>query len=297
MKKTVLTIFISAMTLVAASAQSMPSLFIPSDPTAAAVAGSSMAREATAFASADNACAMSFSPKTFAIASSYGMWAPETADNKVISIGSFFRTGERLTVGLSGSYLADNAMNITNANGAVTGSFSPKDIIARAAVSYLLTDALSLGVSGKFLSSSIAPDMSGTAFGGDVSLMFRQNSLSAALALCNLGSSISYGGDSYSMPAYLRAGAAYSEGSLVLSAEADYLLDGAFGAALGAEYGIADIAFLRAGYHYGAEDMGLPSFASAGLGVKFAGFEFNAAYLLASETLGGTMTFGLGYSF
>lgn len=297
MKKTVSTILISAVTLVAASAQSMPSLFIPSDPTAAALSGSTLAREATSFAAADNASAMSFSSKTFAIASSYGMWAPKAADSKVIGIGSFFRVAERVRVGLVGSYLSDNPMNVTNANGAVTGSFSPKDIIARAAVSYLLTDELSLGVGGKFVSSSIAPDMSGTAFGGDVSVTFRQNGLTAALALCNLGSSISYGKDSYAMPTLVRAGGAYCKGSLVLSAEADYLLDGAFGAALGAEYGIADIAFLRAGYHYGAEDKGLPSFASAGLGVKFAGVELNVAYLLASETLGGTMTFGLGYSF
>ena len=30
---------------------------------------------------------------------------------------------------------------------------------------------------------------------------------------------------------------------------------------------------------------------------KFAGVELNAAYLFASEALGNTMTFGLGYSF
>lgn len=61
--------------------------------------------------------------------------------------------------------------------------------------------------------------------------------------------------------------------------------------------GVSGIAFLRAGYHYGTQDKGLPSFASAGLGLKFAGVELNAAYLFASEALGGTMTFGLGYSF
>lgn len=61
--------------------------------------------------------------------------------------------------------------------------------------------------------------------------------------------------------------------------------------------GVSGIAFLRAGYHYGTRDKGLPSFASTGLGLKFAGVELNAAYLFASEALGGTMTFGLGYSF
>lgn len=61
--------------------------------------------------------------------------------------------------------------------------------------------------------------------------------------------------------------------------------------------GVSGIVFLRAGYHYGTQDKGLPSFASAGLGVKFFGVELNAAYLFASDAIGGTMTFGLGYSF
>ncbi len=61
--------------------------------------------------------------------------------------------------------------------------------------------------------------------------------------------------------------------------------------------GVSGIAFLRVGYHYSTQDKGLPSFASAGLGLKFAGVELNAAYLFASEALGNTMTFGLGYSF
>ncbi len=297
MKKTVLTIVISAAAFVAASAQSMPSLIVPTDPVAASVAGSGIAREATAFAVADNASAMAFAQKRFALSAAYGMWAPKTADSKHINVGSFFRIGQRVMAGVAGSYLADRPTDITNYNGTVTGSFTPNDIIARAGVSFLLTDALSIGISGKFIRSSIASDMSGTAFGGDVSLSYRRGALSAAAAVCNLGSSISYGSESYSMPAYARAGAAYSVAGLTLSAEADYLFEGAFSAAAGAEYGIADIAFLRAGYHYGAKDKGLPSFASAGLGVKFAGVELNAAYLLASETLGGTLLLGLGYSF
>ena len=68
-------------------------------------------------------------------------------------------------------------------------------------------------------------------------------------------------------------------------------------AAAGVQYSFRDMVFARAGYHYGADKAVLPSFASAGLGVKFFGVELNVAYLFASDALGGTMTFGLGYSF
>ncbi len=85
--------------------------------------------------------------------------------------------------------------------------------------------------------------------------------------------------------------------SLRLVVDADYYLSGDITAASGAEYSFKNFIFLRAGYHYGSKDKGLPSFASAGLGVKFAGVQLNAAYLLASETLGGSLMIGLGYSF
>jgi hypothetical protein len=297
MKKIVITLSIFAALSLSVSAQNMPSLFIPIDPEAASLAVSSAAREATAFATADNASAMSFSQSKFRGGVSYGMWAPDAADSKAVNAGAFLRLGEKAAVGFTGSYISDRQMSITSATGAVTGTFTPKDIVARVGFSYRFTDFLSAGVTAKVLSSSIGPDLSGTAFGGDISAMYSSNGLNATLALCNLGTAIKYGSESYSMPMYAKAGAAYSIVGLTVSAEADYILEGAFNAALGAEYNIADIAFLRAGYHYGAEDKGLPSFASVGLGLKYIGIEFNAAYLLASETLGGTLMFGLGYSF
>ncbi len=297
MKRIIISLFLPALAAVAASAQSMPSLLIPTDPASASVAGSGIARDATSSAVADNASAMSFSSKTFAVGASYGMWAPEAADSKLADVGAYYKFGGKFALGLSGSYIADHQTNITNANGLVTGTFSPKDIVARVGVSYLITDCLSAGVTAKMIYSSIGPDISGTAFGGDISIMYRREALSAAAAVCNLGTAINYGGESYSMPMLVKAGAAYTVVGLTVSAETDYLFEGAFAAALGAEYNIADIAFLRAGYHYGAKDKGLPSFASVGLGVKYAGFELNVAYLLASQTLCNTLQLGLGYSF
>ena len=297
MKRIIISLILPALAAVAASAQSMPSLLIPGDPVSASVAGSGIAREATAFAVNDNASAMSLSSGTFAASASYGMWAPEAADSRLVNAGAYCRLGARAALGFSGSYIIDRQMNITGSDGIVTGTFSPKDIVARVGFSYLITDCLSAGVTAKMIYSSIGPDISGTAFGGDISVMYRQGALSAAAAVCNLGTAINYGGASWSMPAYAKAGAAYSVIGLTLSAEADYLFEGAFAAALGAEYGIADIAFLRAGYHYGARDKGLPSFASVGLGVKYAGVELNAACLLASRTLANSLLLGLGYRF
>jgi len=281
----------------ALSAQALSSLMVSYGPESLALAGSTLARQAGGFAAADNASAMSLSDKSFAVGASYNLWAPQSVGSSVADAGAFFKISERLALGFGGRLYSSKEMAVTNLNGATIDTFAPKDIVGNLALSYRVLDGLSVGVAGRFISSSIGPDLSGTAFGADVSVSYARGSLGVSAALCNLGTAISYGNTSYSMPMLARVGAVYEWAGLKVSGEADYLFAGAFAASAGAEYGIADIAFLRAGYHYGSSDKGLPSFASAGLGLKYAGIELNAAYLFASEILGGTITLGLGYSF
>ena len=274
----------------ALQAQALSSLLLPYGAESSALAGSTLARPAASFAAMDNASAMSLSCSRFSVGAAYNLWAPESVGSNVADAGAAFRLGDKFALGFGGRLYSSKELAVTNLNGATIDTFTPKDIIGNLALSYKLLDALSVGVTAKFISS-------GTAFGVDVSVSYARRSLGVSAALCNLGTAVSYGGSGYSLPMIAKAGAAYKWKGLTLSGEADYLFDGAFAASAGTEYGIAGIAFLRAGYHYGTQDKGLPSFASAGLGVKFFGVELNAAYLFASDALGGTMTFGLGYSF
>ncbi len=297
MKKTILTITISIALSISAYAQSMQSLFIPTDPVATGLAMSTLAKDATAYSAADNASAMAFSETQFKGALSYGMWQPKVADSKTVNAGAFLKVNDRISVGFMASYMLDKETSITNFNGAVTGTFTPKDIVARLGASYLLNENLSVGVSAKMLRSSIGPELSGTAIGGDLCAMYRKEFWSASVALCNLGTPITYGGKSYAMPVFSRAGGTAKLLNFTFCAEADYLFDGAFSAAAGAEYSVLDMFFARAGYHYGSSDKGLPSFAAIGCGVKFFGIELNLACLLSSETLKETVCFGLAYSF
>jgi hypothetical protein len=56
-----------------------------------------------------------------------------------------------------------------------------------------------------------------------------------------------------------------------------------------------DFVFVRGGYRYGGNSP-IPSFASIGAGVKFMGCKVNFAYILGSETMANTMSFGIGYT-
>ena len=299
MKKIILSILVAcAMPALSASAQALSSLLIPSAPEYAAMGGASVALEAGAFAAENNAAAMSLSDDSFAVAAGYGLWAPETTGSQLVGLGAFTRVGERVGIGLSGRYTMEKPMNISSAAGGILGTFTPSELGANLAVSVKVIDGLSVGVTGKFVRSSIGEELSGSAFGADVSVAWRKDGLSAGAAVCNLGSKVKYGDSSYSMPMLVKAGAAYSaDFGLTASVEADYLFSGAFAAGLGLEYNLFDIGFLRAGYHYGDKSQGLASFASLGAGVQFAGVELSAAWLTASPTLGNSLLFSLGYSF
>ena len=293
----ILAVFVSMTFALAASAQALPSLLVGADPTAAATGGAALARPADAFAVDNNAAAMALSSKDFSVAASYGMWAPNTADNMLAGVGFFYKLSDRMALGFSGRMLRDKPYDITSATGQVTGSFAPSDLLAGLGFSFAVTDALSLGVAGRFTSSSIASDMKGTAIGADITAMYSGGNFSAAAGLCNLGTPVSYGGASYAQPMLVRGGGAFSAAGLTASLEADYLLSGALMAGLGLEYCIADLAFIRAGYHYGDAAKALASYASLGLGLQFSGISLDLAFLTASDTLGNSLLFGLGYSF
>ena len=75
------------------------------------------------------------------------------------------------------------------------------------------------------------------------------------------------------------------------------LFFGALMAAVGVEYGFADMVFARAGFHYGDPAKALPTFASVGIGAKFIGIRLDASYVFLSETLGNSFLVSLGYAF
>lgn len=299
MKKTI-PIIISALFFAGldAGAQALSSMLVPSDPESAAMGGVSVASRANAFALDNNASAISLSEKTFAVGVSYGYWAPETSSNHNMGLGAFVRVSDRVGIGISGKYIMDRPMDITTESGAVTGRFTPHDLIGSAAVSVRVACGVAVGLTAKIANSSIGEGLSGTAFGADLSVAWHGKSFRAGAALCNAGSRISYGGDSYAIPMSVKAGAAW-ESSFGLEAdiEADYLFSGAFMAGAGLEYSIFDIGFVRAGYHYGDRTEGLASFVSAGVGVRFAGLSLDFTYITASQTLNNTLLCSLGYSF
>ena len=280
------------------SAQSMSFLNINPDAAASAVANTAVARPADAYAIQNNTAAAALSESRMAVSAGYAIWQPKAIKTGVVSAAGFYRIGEKFAIAADLKNFTEPEYQIASADGRSAGMFAPKEIAAALGVSYKIGDSFSIGLNAKFANSVLAETAKASTVAADVSLAYAKNGFQAGLAVANIGGKVKYGeGDGYALPTIVRAGAAYSIVGLTASAEIDYLLSGGFMAGLGAEYWIVDIVAVRAGFHYGDPEKAIPTYASVGLGAKFSGVSLNATYLLASKTIGGTLMFGLGYSF
>lgn len=286
-----------------AQAQTLPSLLIGSDAAGLGIGNATVAAEATAYSLDNNVAAMSLGDARFAAAASFGLWQPSYADDKVAGAAAMFRPADRWAAGLSFRHLAQPEYNIVSDSGLESrdGTFAPAEFNIAMGASYAVTGYLSAGIAARLTRSSLAPEASATVPGADIGLYFRLNGISAGLSVNNLGPKAKYGETGYPQPSLLKAGAGYrldlDTYSVGTAVEADVFFTGVFMAAIGLDYSFKDILCIRAGYHYGNESKTVPSYASAGFGVKFFGVWLDAAYLFGSPVLKNSFCVSLGYSF
>ena len=279
------------------SAQGVNFLNINPDPVASALAGTGIARTADAFAIENNVAATALGGPTMAVAAGYGMWQPKAANAKLLSAAGYYRISEKFAIGLQFKDLLYSSYDIVASDGRTKGTFSPTEMTVGLGLSYRIANGFSAGISLRYVGSSLAEEAKGSAFGADIALKYEKDAFQAGLSVCNVGTPINYGGENYAQPGIVRGGAAYSVAGFTAGAEVDYLFSGALMAGLGLEYTIADIVSLRGGFHYGDAAKAMPMYASLGLGLQFAGLHLDAAFLLASKTLGNTLMVSLGYAF
>ena len=285
-----------------ASAQTLPSLLVGSDASALGIATTSVGKVLGAYSLESNVASMSFGEDKFAAGASFGLWQPDYAKDKVISVGATYRLGERFAIGLQYKDFRQPSYDIVSESGSVKDSFTPSETIIAFGVAYSITNFISVGVTGRMVKSTLGEDAAASVLGADAALFFKKDALSAGLSVNNLGGKVNYGGDDYDPPMLARLGAAYRIGNpnasaVTPSVEADVLFKGGFMAGVGVEYSYRSMLFARGGFHYGDKKKAVPTYASLGLGIRFLGVSLDVAYLTASDILGNSISFGLGYRF
>lgn len=314
-------LFITSLLILGVSAnalaqQAMSSLINSADPVSLGHAGAAVALEANAFALENNTAAMSFYEGRMDAALAYQLWQPGGAKDNVVNVGVFGRIGKRIAIGAEGKFVMQKPYQITDGDGIaqqVNGTFRPGENNFALGVSCLITDYLSAGVNLKVATSKLAPSAKACAFASDIYAAYKSNfGLTAGLGICNLGTKAKYSEESvYSLPSYLRVGAAYKIVGVSVDAEFDYMFSNAIMAGVSASYWYKDYVGISCGYHYGSDKSNkadqtseiavtplcIPSYLSLGLGAQFKGVHLDLAYLTASKVLGNTICLSLGYRF
>jgi len=285
-------LFLSA----ALGAQSLPLLYNPGDPHSAALGGASVALEADAWALEHNFAAAALNPDQFAIGAAYGYWAPKPSADNRFSAGGWYRTGT-FAVGLSAKGSFAQPYQAVTEFGEVKDKFSPIDYALSLGAAWSPAPGFALSATARMASSALSPEVTGAAFCADLSAMYSADAFTVGLSAFNLGGKIRYGDNAYALPTLVKGGLRYALTEFEATAEVDYLVGAGVMAGVGVEYWPFAVFVLRGGYHYGAADKGLPSFASLGAGLLLEGFGLDFSILLASPTLTGSAHLGISYRF
>lgn len=175
--------------------------------------------------------------------------------------------------------------------------YSAKDLSLRLGASYKFK-VLYAGAALKYYRTVLSSDEALSAVAADGWVAARFGGFSAATGLSNIGSDVR----GFSLPSSVYVSAGYlaklgSDYSFRAAFQTDWFFYGAVTSGMGIEFGAFSIVYARAGYHFGSQSAVIPSYASVGVGLRYGGVKFDAAYLFASEALGGTMQYTVGYEF
>lgn len=165
--------------------------------------------------------------------------------------------------------------------GMPTGELSAYDLAAGLSVGFELTEALSVGVTGKYIVQRL-DIYQATAFAADLGIKYSFDRLSLAAALSNVGTSLEFDKVKESLPQSLRLGVAYRPfgNSVMTSVEWEQNKGGETFLRQGVELGFSERYYLRTGYDLmtGEENRSLIGGMSVGGGMKFSFASFDYAY-------------------
>lgn len=307
MKKTISYIAGALMLLIPAvsGAQALPFTIADTDPAALAKGTASLAETGSvSHAAFVNAAAVPFSESTLDVSAGYVMWQPASVKSNVISVAGAYNMKNKLGIAAGLYYGMNPSYEIMDGSGSSQGAFSPSDMHAAVGVSYRFIPALSVGVNFGYATSSLTKDNSYGTVAADFFLMSRFSDFKVTAGVSNvLGTVKSASGAEFCIPGSVAVGAGYDKEfgekhAVEANLDVDYFFSGWLAAAVGAGYTFEDLVSVRAGYRYGGESP-IPSFASVGAGVKFAGVKLDLAYLIAGaeSPMKNTLAVSVGYCF
>lgn len=309
--KSIRTIFFATIFMAGAVAayskdgDALPFMRIVRDPASAAMGFAGTASSSTiAYSSFRNPSVIPFYGKTADAAFSYQSWAPDGVKSGNYNLGTGVKLlNGRFGLALGGAYQKGQEYKIVNESGISAGAFTPKEMLINFGVGVLVTETLSAGANVRYASEKTTSDDKLSTVCTDFLITWHRKAFNVSAGISSLGSSVKDSEDNdFGIPSSATVAGDFDKvfgdaHGVKVGADADYFFSGNFTFAMGAQYSWKDMLFLRAGFHYGNDDAVLPTFATAGAGIKFKGIRLEAGWLTGSKALKNTLTFGLGVSF
>ncbi len=259
----------------------------------------------------ENTAAAAFSDGLAEVAASWQQRSPEHLEETFCSGGGAVRIDDRMVASAGFSMGRSGEYTVYDASGLSGGSFAPKNLEAGAGFGYRFTEHLSAGANVRYLSSELSPDVSYNAVSFDIMAMATaplsgSTLLKWAAGVSTVGPEIrGSDGARYSLPSSTVAAAGIESGiggrhKVTAEADADWYFKDGFAASLGASWTWADMVSVRAGYHYGGDTV-VPSYLSAGLGVKWWKVRLDFAYMFPTgdyaDLMKNSLCLGIGLAF
>jgi hypothetical protein len=227
------------------------------------------------------------------------------------------RTFGRHGLGLSFNGLFTSDLVGRDENGEITGDVGYNDLALTLGYAYMVNDALSVGVSGKYLREFIGDpaateDHVASGLAMDVGAQYHTGRFLLGLTAQNLGSDLSFnevqvisqsgpgdlvGGEAFSLPVAVQGGVTFRpewnvfQGGVEVALEARQVNDGTFSTHVGARYAYRDLAALSVGYRSGLDTEDV----SFGLQLKREKLRVGYAFVPFSDDLGNSHRLSLGY--
>lgn len=294
-------VLLSALLLPAQAQESEALVFtrIERNPRAAAMAGAGAASLGNAaYSGFGKAAVLAFMDGTLDAGAGFQLWAPGDALEKTTNL----QAAAAARFGAFGLSLA-----AAYQSGVPAGDFAPSDRLAGLGFAWKIAPYIAVGLNLRYAGQSLSPQASVNGYSADLSVAgLLPGGISLSAGLSTLGSRVkgSQEGVEFVQPACLFAAALWHKRladahELELALDGEYAVSGAGAVAFGAEYAYAKTLFVRTGYRLAAARSVIPSHLAAGIGVQFAGFRIEAAWMGAASyaAKNNTLGLGLGYRF
>jgi hypothetical protein len=193
---------------------------------------------------------------------------------------------------------------VNNLGVQLNSSYSPNDVIVTAGYANTIRE-IPVGISVKYISSSIENEKA-QAYAADIGTMYKiaDNKVSLGLVVQNLGTSVKYINESFSLPMNVKAGASYKlkkeKGQLITALDINMPIDNEIYENIGLEYQcfVNESISLspRLGYKTNNKDLGESAGLTAGIGFGVKDYKIDYALGVMGD-LGQTHNISIGIKF